>query len=467
MTPDFCLVTAVTPDYLPLLRWSAPSWAVKPQFAGRPLLVFHHGFDKMMHKLGFLSKIFPAVVGVPWAMPQAADDRERMISAFILGVEHIQSEYFVKLDADMFFTTAEDVFTEEHFKYDLVAQRWNYTKPGWWVDRLEAWSRGEELPVDRPDGERPARRRAPRIISYCCLHKTEFVRKAAELAGNRLPVPSHDSYLWWLAENCKDFSWLAIDQKGRGVKHTGHRWKKIREQLCASEGIWNPTHNDMLLSHIQLEITTACNLACPNCDRACGVAPSKEHMTLADVQRFADESKALGKTWKRIDILGGEPTLHPDLLAIFDICRPLAKEIRLTSNGTSDKVKAVLATVPAWVKVRNSSNEKQAPHFAAYNLAPVDQGCEDANACSIPWRCGVALSPHGYYLCGAGAGVDRVFGLHGGIRSLRELDIDHLRAQQRQLCRLCGHSTSTVKHTTVQETSPSWEKAIAEYKAGR
>lgn len=462
-TPDFCIVTAVTPAYLDLLRWSAPSWSVKPQFAGRPLLVFHHGFRNPSRDLDFLRQCFPAVCGQPWDMPEAANDRERMISAFILGAaQHVTAEYFVKLDADTYFTDKQDVFAPEDFAYDLVAHRWKFTKPGFWIDKLEAWSKGKDFPPP-PEGNSPSRR-APRIISFCCLHRTEFVKKAAQLAGKRLPVPSHDSFLWWLADNCRDFSWVSRDLKARGVRHDGHRWRRIREGVCASEGAWNPYHTEILLSHIQLEITTACNLACPNCDRACGIAPSKERMSLDDVRRFAAECRELKKHWRRIDILGGEPTLHPDLLAILEECRPLADEVRLTSNGTGDFVQRVLATVPAWVRVRNSAEEKHEPNFEAYNLAPCDQGIADAQACSIPWRCGLALTPAGYFLCGAGAAVARVFGKACGAKRLGDINVESLQAQRRTLCPLCGHSRSSAKLTTQQEMSPSWEAAVKAYK---
>ena len=38
-----------------------------------------------------------------------------------------------------------------------------------------------------------------RIASYVALHKADFTRYCAEIAGDRLPVPSHDTYLWYIA----------------------------------------------------------------------------------------------------------------------------------------------------------------------------------------------------------------------------------------------------------------------------
>ena len=39
----------------------------------------------------------------------------------------------------------------------------------------------------------------PRVASFVQFHRSDFVRTAAEMAGGRLPVPSHDTYLWYVA----------------------------------------------------------------------------------------------------------------------------------------------------------------------------------------------------------------------------------------------------------------------------
>src|SRR5262249_20587376 len=61
---------------------------------------------------------------------------------------------------------------------------------------------------------------------------------------------------------------------------------------------------------IEIDITYACNLNCYNCNRSCEQAPTGEHMTVEQVERFVAESVAAGKQWKRIRLLGGEPTVH-------------------------------------------------------------------------------------------------------------------------------------------------------------
>lgn len=471
--PELTLVTACTPDYLPTLRWTLPTWACKPQFraARGGLILYHHGFKLDAQgepiQLGWVREVFPLVRFIQWDMPAAANDRERMLSAFVLGAARdVETSHWIKLDADAVCTSRDDVFEGEDFEADIVSHPWGYTKPGGWINHLEAWSRGEKpVPVASLEP-----RADSRIISFCCLHRAEFVRWAAKLAGERLPVPSHDTYLWWLAEHVEGKHWHARNVKRRGVGHVRNK-RAARELACASKAALNPVGFQDLCDHIQLEITTFCNLSCPNCDRNCGTAPSDERMTLAQVVQFLRESRARGRAWRRIDVIGGEPTLHPellDILAQLDVYRQeTGCQIRLTSNGTSKPVQRVLAVLPKWVKVRNSSAEKMAPFFDAVNLAPVDKGIKDAQACSIPWRCGLALTRYGYFPCGAGAAVARVFGIDCGLKSLADVTPQTVAAQLGALCRLCGHSRSCVEQTSHQETSESWATAFEAYKSKR
>src|ERR1044072_6471890 len=64
--------------------------------------------------------------------------------------------------------------------------------------------------------------------------------------------------------------------------------------------------------HIELEINTACDLACFACDRMSDVASKGvPNMTVKQVRRFVDESLDEKWEWERIRLLGGEPTIHP------------------------------------------------------------------------------------------------------------------------------------------------------------
>ena len=460
------LVTAVSEGYLDRLRWSLPTWRMKPQFAVCPLLIFV-GPGIRKRDLAWVSDYFAEVRLVPWSMPAAESRREEMLTAFVLGAaKHVRDDHFIKLDADTYCVDSQDVFSSEHFGVDLVSQPWGYTKPGWWHDALEAWAVGEIETADEYRGNRaPGSRKASRIISYCCLHRTDFIRRAAAAAGERLPVPSHDTYLWWIANQFTDCTWATVNTKERGIRYQ-HNARKMREDICARECRWQHTER---LNNIQLEITTACDLACPNCDRCCGIAPSAERMTVEQVRAFVDESLSSGRQWSRIDIIGGEPTLHPQLA---EICAEIGRyrerhkcKVRISTNGVGPQVAKRLAAIPEWVKVRDSNKEAGAGEFETAQRAPLDVDPKydaGALACSIPWRCGLALTRNGYYLCGAGASIDRVFRLGVAAHTVADL-LRNANMQQLALCKLCGHSRSTVKTSREQVTSKTWAAALEAY----
>ena len=95
---------------------------------------------------------------------------------------------------------------------------------------------------------------------------------------------------------------------------------------------------------IELDITYTCNLTCSNCNRSCGQAPTGNHMTIEQIERFIQESISKNIKWRRINLLGGEPTLHPDfskildaLVAYRDAYSPRTR-IGVATNGCGKKV---------------------------------------------------------------------------------------------------------------------------------
>ena len=71
------------------------------------------------------------------------------------------------------------------------------------------------------------------------------------------------------------------------------------------------------LDFLWLEITRRCNLACTHCYASSGPeVPLSERMTFADWCRVIEEARALG--CRRLQFIGGEPTIHPDLRALLE-----------------------------------------------------------------------------------------------------------------------------------------------------
>jgi hypothetical protein len=228
---------------------------------------------------------------------------------------------------------------------------------------------------------------------------------------------------------------------------------------------------------LEIDITYACNLRCFNCSRSCEQAPGADHLTVAQVRRFVEESVARGVRWRRIRLLGGEPAVHPQFLEIVETLRAWRARhsprtrLEVCTNGHGARVQRVLARIPADVRVRNTEKTSPVqPDFVSFNVAPVDvpayAGADYTNGCGIIQHCGMGLTPFGYYPCAPAGGIDRVFGLGLGRLRLPEPD-DDMHDDLRRLCRLCGIFKRAQRDGPLRGPvlSPTWTRAYAAWRA--
>lgn len=205
---------------------------------------------------------------------------------------------------------------------------------------------------------------------------------------------------------------------------------------------------------VEMDITYHCNLMCDGCNRFCSQMPTKERISLERVKEFIRESKAVGKRWDLINILGGEPTLHPDFLAMVRLLKEEyveafspATTIQIVSNGVAAESRRLCEMVKELYGVRidynsyKSSNKMD--YFTPINDAPMDSPeFADANfrkGCWVTSYCGMGFNARGYYACAVCASVDRVLGTDHAIKSLADVTPDKLRAQLDTFCRWCGN----------------------------
>ena len=232
---------------------------------------------------------------------------------------------------------------------------------------------------------------------------------------------------------------------------------------------WTPNK-----SLLEIDITTRCNLRCLNCDRTIIHAPSDEHMSLDQINRFVDESINMDWRWRHIHVLGGEPTLHPEFHQIVNALLRYKKsfpkcEIWIFTNGYGQFVKKVISELPDSVLIENSQRTPKPPLFHSQYVAPIDvdrlMNDDFSNGCFVTEYCGLGLSRYGYYCCGAGSAVDRVFGFDMGLKSLSEVTGAALKAQLTTLCALCGHYKYNYKEKWVntEVISKTWQEAIDQY----
>ena len=197
-TPDITLVTAVTEEYLPILKLTYKTWDLKSCLKNAPILIFSHGLSSK-HDFDFLKPRNYRIVD--WDMPKYDSQRELMLSSFVLGsAKYVETPYWMKLDSDSFFHNDNPLFEKEDFDYDLVAPSWGVSRTEF-IIAMDKWAEvhcfsGEPFFKDGiPD---VVKYKHNRFISYLCLHRSEIVRTSAAMSPGRLPIPSHDSYLWYL-----------------------------------------------------------------------------------------------------------------------------------------------------------------------------------------------------------------------------------------------------------------------------
>lgn len=200
---------------------------------------------------------------------------------------------------------------------------------------------------------------------------------------------------------------------------------------------------------IELDITYACNLHCSGCNRSCTQAPSRSRMTLEQVEAFVADTVKQRRKWRRIRVLGGEPTLHPHFFEILRLLRGHRDSyspdtrIEVTTNGHGEYVKKRIEEIPADVWINNTEKEtSDQSGFATFNSAPRDRAdyekVDYRNGCSILKDCGVGLTPQGYYPCAIAGGIDRLL---GGERGRERLPVSNEKMEEelRFFCSLCGH----------------------------
>ena len=208
---------------------------------------------------------------------------------------------------------------------------------------------------------------------------------------------------------------------------------------------YRPSHRRIII-----DITEACDLRCVDCSRSCGEkqASSDAHMTRGQISKFIRESIQQDKEWGKIQIEGGEPTLHPDFLEIVGVLADYVKEytpdtlLQVNTNGYSPASRDLVKRLPPGVQVYCSAKTqpRQKEHLPV-NCAPIDLAIsakfDFSQGCYLPALYGLGLNRYGYYPhpnCGA---IDRVLGFDIGRKSLPSPN-DNLVEQFSRLCRYCG-----------------------------
>jgi hypothetical protein len=223
------VVTAVNSKYLKKLKANFPKWLKTEGIYEHPIKCFVHGIDLDSPDLDFMRD---RVELIEWDFPKAHNMRERMLSAFVFGAaKEVKTKWWIKLDCDT--TPKDECFSDFTYKLDMPKEAWDkdiaghrcgYTKSKqgykdkhflnlldeWWHEKTgKAPIFPENIPLKERHGHK-------RIASFICLQKTKFTRKCAALCSDTgvLPVPSQDTFAWYVCERTSK-KWLRCNFKKR------------------------------------------------------------------------------------------------------------------------------------------------------------------------------------------------------------------------------------------------------------
>jgi len=235
---------------------------------------------------------------------------------------------------------------------------------------------------------------------------------------------------------------------------------------------------------LEIDITYVCGHNCVDCNRITGLARAghEADMDVEQLKYALHESEQSGHLWQRIALMGGEPTLHPQLHAIvaetvaYQARSPDHVDILVVTRGVGQKVEQEIEWLreqcPS-VGVRNTQkiNGPTEQHFAV-TLAPCDRPSwptkHHCRGCYASGKCGFGLNYAGFYPCAPAAAIDRVFGGDWGVKVLRQVTPEHLEAILQEACPLCGVYNGiepAIQSLAHPQVSPSWERALAKFEA--
>ena len=311
-----------------------------------------------------------------------------------------------------------------------------------------------------------------------------FLKRSKELFGL-------DSDFFQITDTSMDYSGFpAMSEVNENtlrfrIRKIVHKFKKIWWRFRVRKGDTKVLGRQFTRTRekIEIDLTYACNLRCQDCNRSCRQAPDGMEIQLEKIQKFVDDSLSRSIAWKKIRLLGGEPTLHSKFEEVlyeigrYKFSNPRCR-LEVVTNGYGRKVKRKLLNIPPFFHIENTMKDSDIqPQFYSFNVAMKDkkgsQKIDFTNGCSNIEQCGIGLTPSGYYPCAIAGGIDRVAGWNLGRKEIPEEQDDMLDLLN-EFCNYCGRFESRyftppelMPNSTPGVMSSSWEQIYDEWKARR
>lgn len=199
-----------------------------------------------------------------------------------------------------------------------------------------------------------------------------------------------------------------------------------------------------MINRADVHLTYRCNLSCPSCNRGCFTKLKQApDMNLEIFEKFLSDSKKLNMEYD-ILLVGGEPTLHKDLLEFIRLTTEAGRKSLIHTNAYSQKSKEVLE------EVKKTACEIADVGFTDYGnkyfnndttfISPSDMGFERNGPCGVWNTCGgFSVDSLGYTPCSIGGTIANLICPSVRTTNLADLlDEKYIKFALKELCKHCG-----------------------------
>lgn len=243
---NFTTCVAIDDEHCKELELSYPTWVKhKREILRNPLLLICDGDQHDQHQWIIRTSFIEQRLKIVLAhIDGCASQREKMLTALVhLPHLHVETDWYLKLDTDAVALDnskwIHDNWFDNHTKF--IASPWSYTKPANALDTLDEWANCHAAfwntkPMNVPHVKNARRVCCSRIISWLMFVKTSFSARCSRLADNRkrLPVPSQDTFLWYVAQRM-ELPYVTTRFKKLGWNHCNR--KKLANACRTSLGV--------------------------------------------------------------------------------------------------------------------------------------------------------------------------------------------------------------------------------------
>lgn len=268
MIPEITVVVGIDQATARQLLISAPTWKRhRPEMWSWPWVVFYdwqapngiveEDAQKIVEHLGLrqVRLVRWPVYALGFDLPQYETQREKMVTGFVYVPEHaVETDWCVKIDCDSIASGSTPWPLAEWFEKNdeglgnvLIASGWRYTKNKGGGGTIEEWAEKLESFGDAAFGGLPrlnlkdkinkngTKIVMSRIASWICFQQTSWVkdmsRKIRNYSGrDKLPVPSHDTILWYCAERGK-----YVYKHAKMKRHSWDNYRRVKALRQAAE----------------------------------------------------------------------------------------------------------------------------------------------------------------------------------------------------------------------------------------